>query len=310
MRAVETRLAYRELNHERLPHVVRFSGGRSSALMALRLACDGVLRRGRGDVVLFANTTAEHPGTYEFARRVCEEIENRTGVPCLWCEGCAVEAATRSGYTRLRTFRLVRREPAADDDDPRLPGYRSRGEAFEEMVSWARLPSRWRRMCTTELKVRPGHDLVAEWMHTKRGPALGGTSATSPGCRRAPSPTHPTSRSMRESTPRASNRTPQGCPTPHLRRSIKRPGTCYVASADCRTFADSPESRLTRPSRGPIGDTVSQQTQPPTPRPAQTSPPKSVTGYCTAARGATSWSVRNAPTALCCRHTLLRPSVL
>ena len=174
MSAVGTRLAYRELNHERLPHVVRFSGGRSSALMALRLACDGVLRHGRGDVVLFANTTAEHPGTYEFARTVCEEIESRTGVPCLWYEGCAVEVATRSGYTRLRTFRLVRREPAADDDDPRSPGYRSRGEAFEEMVSWARLPSRWRRMCTTELKVRPGHDLVAEWMYGGPGPARQG----------------------------------------------------------------------------------------------------------------------------------------
>ncbi|MCY4663903.1 MAG: hypothetical protein OXC00_04475, partial [Acidimicrobiaceae bacterium] len=51
MRAVETRLAYRELNHERLPHVVRFSGGRSSALMALRLACDGVLLRGAAAAV-------------------------------------------------------------------------------------------------------------------------------------------------------------------------------------------------------------------------------------------------------------------
>lgn len=172
--AVGAALAYREPSHERLPHVVRFSGGRSSALMALRLASDGVLQRDRGDVVLFANTTAEHPGTYEFARSVCDEIESRFGVPCLWYEGCAVEAATRSGYTRLRTFRLVRREPATDGDDPRWPGYRSRGEAFEEMVSWTRLPSRWRRMCTTELKVRPGHDLVAEWMFGGPGPARQG----------------------------------------------------------------------------------------------------------------------------------------
>ena len=167
-------LAYRDPNHERLPHVVRFSGGRSSALMTLRLASEGVLRHDRGDVVLFANTTAEHPGTYEFAQEVCEEIEGQFGVPCLWYEGCAVEAATRVGYTRSRTFRLVRRVPEADGDDPRWPGYRSRGEAFEEMVSWTRLPSRWRRMCTTELKVRPGHDLVAEWLFGGPGPARQG----------------------------------------------------------------------------------------------------------------------------------------
>ena len=167
-------LAYRESDHERLPHVVRFSGGRSSALMTLRLAADGVLQHGRGDVVLFANTTAEHPGTYAFARDVCEEIESRYGVPCLWYEGCAVETATRSGYTRVRTFKLVRRVPATDGDDPRRPGFRSHGEAFEEMVSWTRLPSRWRRMCTTELKVRPGHDLVAEWLFGGPGPARQG----------------------------------------------------------------------------------------------------------------------------------------
>lgn len=174
MSAVGATLAYRESLHERLPHVVRFSGGRSSALMTLQLASEGLLQQDRGDVVLFANTTAEHPGSYEFARNVCEEIESRFGVPCLWYERCAVEAATRSGYTRSQTFKLVRRVPAADGDDPRRPGYRSRGEAFEEMVSWTRLPSRWRRMCTTELKVRPGHDLVAEWLFGGPGPARQG----------------------------------------------------------------------------------------------------------------------------------------
>ncbi len=167
-------LLYRQPQHELLPHVVRFSGGRSSALMLLKLATDGLLKPERGDLVLFANTTAEHPGTYEFARSVCDEVEDRFGLPCLWYEGCAVEVATRFGYTRLRTFKLVKRVPAVADDEPHLPGYRSRGEAFEEMVSWTRLPSRWRRMCTTELKVRPGHDLFAEWMYGGPGPARQG----------------------------------------------------------------------------------------------------------------------------------------
>ena len=142
--------------------------------MTQQLAADGALRSDRGDVVLFANTTAEHPGTYEFAREVCEELETQFGIPCLWYEGCAVETATRTGYTRTRSYKLVRRTPATDDDDPRVPGYRMRGEAFEEMVSWARLPSRWRRMCTTELKVQPGHDLVSEWLFGGPGPAWQG----------------------------------------------------------------------------------------------------------------------------------------
>ena len=167
-------LNYRDPRHKELPHVIRFSGGRTSALMTLQLAADGLLRSDRGDVVLFANTTAEHPGTYEFASRVCDEIEDRFGIPCLWYEGCAVESATRTGYTRTRTYKLVRRTPARDDDDPRLPGYRSRGEAFEAMVSWSRLPSRWRRMCTTELKVQPGHALVMEWLAEGPGPAQQG----------------------------------------------------------------------------------------------------------------------------------------
>ncbi len=165
---------YREPKHKAFPHVVRFSGGRTSALMTLQLASEGMLRRDRGDVVLFANTTAEHPGTYEFAAQVCGEIESHFKVPCLWYEGCAVESATRTGYTRTRTYKLVTRQPATADDDPRIPGYRSRGEAFEEMVSWSRLPSRWRRMCTTELKVKPGHELAAEWLYGGPGPARQG----------------------------------------------------------------------------------------------------------------------------------------
>lgn len=167
-------LVYRDRLHQCLPHVVRFSGGRSSALMLLELANAGVLRPDRGDIVLFANTTAEHPGTYEFARSVCEEVESDFGVPCFWYEGCTVETATRFGYTRVRTFKLVKRVPADDSDDPSQPGYRWRGEAFEEMASWSRLPSRWRRMCTTELKVQPGHDLISEWLWGGPGPARQG----------------------------------------------------------------------------------------------------------------------------------------
>ena len=39
-------------------------------MMTFHLADSGVLRPERGDVVQFGITSAEHPGTYEFARTV------------------------------------------------------------------------------------------------------------------------------------------------------------------------------------------------------------------------------------------------
>ena len=149
-------------------------------MMALQCAEAGLLRAARGDVVLFANTTAEHPGTYDFAARVSDEIEGRFGIPCLWYEGCTVETAVRSGYTRTRSYRLVARRPARPDDAPAVPGYRHGGEAFEEMVAWGRLPSRWRRICTTELKVQPGNLLVSEWLSGGPGPARRGHHGDEP----------------------------------------------------------------------------------------------------------------------------------
>ena len=140
-------------------------------MMVLALAEAGGLCPERGDVVLFANTTAEHPGTYDFAAAVCAEVEGRFGVPTFWYEGRTVETATRAGYTRTRSYQLVTRTRSEPDDDPACPGFRSGGEAFEEMASWSRLPSRWRRLCTTELKVQPGNELVSEWLTLGPGPA-------------------------------------------------------------------------------------------------------------------------------------------
>ncbi|MDE0393935.1 MAG: hypothetical protein OYK82_04055 [Gammaproteobacteria bacterium] len=54
-------------DHEHLPHVLKFSGGRASATLAFLLAGGGLLRPERGDVILFARTSAEHPATYNFA---------------------------------------------------------------------------------------------------------------------------------------------------------------------------------------------------------------------------------------------------
>ena len=103
-------MRYYDPHHRSLPHVVKFSGGRSSAALVLEMAAAGGLSAERGDVVLFANTSAEHPRTYEFAARCCEEIERDYGLPCFWYEFCTVEDAYRGVYRRRLSYRLVRRQ--------------------------------------------------------------------------------------------------------------------------------------------------------------------------------------------------------
>ena len=165
-------IAYRTPEHEALPHVVRFSGGRSSAAMAFLLSEAGLLRPDRGDVVLFANTTAEHPGTYAFARECKRRLEHDFGLPVLWYEFCTVEDVSRGMYARRASYRLVR--PEAAEDDPQR-GYHSRGEAFEEMLSYqGMLPNPLTRSCTAKLKLYPAHGLLAEWFGTGEGPRHAG----------------------------------------------------------------------------------------------------------------------------------------
>jgi hypothetical protein len=158
-----------------LPHIVKFSGGRSSAAMVLSLARSGVLNPDRGDLVLFANTTAEHPATYEFTARVCDELEARHAIPCLWYEFCTVEESTKAGWSRRPSYRLVRRTRATPTDDPAVPGYSDDGCAFEELASLKRmLPNRSLRFCTQFLKVLPGIRLISEWLGGGPGPAATG----------------------------------------------------------------------------------------------------------------------------------------
>lgn len=160
-------LRYRDPRHEFLPHVVKFSGGRSSAALVLEMAAAGTLAAERGDVVLFANTSAEHPRTYEFAARCCDEIERDYGLPCFWYEFCTVEDAYRGVYRRRLSYRLVTRRPVEDDPN----GYRSRGETFEELLSFqGMLPNPHSRSCTAKLKLYPAHLLLAEWLGGTAGP--------------------------------------------------------------------------------------------------------------------------------------------
>ncbi len=136
--------------------------------MVLRLAERGHLKPERGDVVLFANTSAEHPGTYDFTAKCTELLEQEYALPVFWYEFCTVEDAVGGVYKRKRTYRLVK--PVPIEDDPH--GYRSRGEVFEEMLSFqSMLPNPHSRSCTAKLKLHPGHALLAEWFSNSDGPA-------------------------------------------------------------------------------------------------------------------------------------------
>lgn len=164
-------LRYRMPGYDTLPHVVKFSGGRSSAALAFELAEQGALDPKRGDVILFANTSAEHPGTYEFTAECKRRLEHDYGLPFLWFEFCTVERAVRGKYARGLSYRLVRPVPVEDDPD----GYRSKGEVFEEMLSYqGMLPNPHSRSCTAKMKLYPSHLLLAEWLGTSEGPAHDG----------------------------------------------------------------------------------------------------------------------------------------
>ena len=154
-----------------MPHILSFSGGRSSAALAFMAAEEGLLRPERGDLLLFANTSAEHPGTYEFAAECKQRIEREHGLPFLWFEFCTVEDAWRGEYRRRESYRLVRPVPVEDDPD----GFRSGGEAFEEMLSFqGMLPNPHSRTCTAKLKLYPSHKLLADWLGGTLGPRYAG----------------------------------------------------------------------------------------------------------------------------------------
>ena len=171
-RALKLRsINYRTPDHEELSHVLSFSGGRSSAGLAFMAAEEGLLRPERGDLILFANTSAEHPGTYEFAARCKQRLEDDFGLPCLWVEFCTVEDAWRGEYRRKASYRLVK--PVPVEDDPF--GFRSSGELFEELVCLQGiLPNPHSRTCTAKLKLYPSHELLAEWLGRVTGPAHSG----------------------------------------------------------------------------------------------------------------------------------------
>ena len=169
-------LRYRARTHRHLPHVVKFSGGRSSAMLLFTLLENQILKAERGDVVVFNNTSCEHPETYRFAAECRKRTEKNYGIPFFFIEFQTYEDARQGEWRRLPSYRLVNDRPVSDENPA---GFHWRGEVFEEVVSHkAYLPSPYRRVCTTDLKLEPTREFLADWLAAKPGIDALGHGAT------------------------------------------------------------------------------------------------------------------------------------
>ena len=168
--------------HEELPHVVKFSGGRTSGYMLFSLLNSGILSAARGDVVLFNNTSAEHPATYDFVARCKEIVEQRYGIPFFMLEYQTYEEQSKKGdrVVRKPTFRMVNAAPKTENN---TFGYAWRGEVFEEHMSHrGGVPSQLQRSCTVSMKLEPTHTFLLSWLTRELtlchlGPPSGSLSA-------------------------------------------------------------------------------------------------------------------------------------
>ncbi len=158
---------YEAKSHKEFPHVVKFSGGRTSGMMLFTLLESGLLNAGRGDVIVFNNTGAEHPKTYEFVRKCKEIVEEKYGIPFFWVEFQTYEDARSGEYKRLPSFRLVNSR-AFSEENP--DGYKWRGEIFEELLSLKGfVPTFFQRICTKNLKLETTRYFLKEWLAGKEG---------------------------------------------------------------------------------------------------------------------------------------------
>ena len=156
---------YRAKKHSSLPHVVKFSGGRSSGMLLFTLLENGLLNSDRGDVIVFNNTSAEHPDTYRFVRN-CMRTARHYGIPFFQVEFQTYEDARQGEWTRLPTYRLVNDRPILAEN---CEGFHWRGEVYEELLSWAGyVPNQFNRVCTKHLKLDVTRNFLKNWLASKR----------------------------------------------------------------------------------------------------------------------------------------------
>jgi 3'-phosphoadenosine 5'-phosphosulfate sulfotransferase (PAPS reductase)/FAD synthetase len=150
------------------PHIVKFSGGRSSAMMLINLLENKKLNPKRGDVIIFNNTSAEHSATYNFTRRIKKIAEEQYNIPFFWIEYQTYEDSNNTyQWTRKPSYRLVNDKPYSQKN---LNGYRYKGEIFEEMISLGGfLPSMVSRICTISMKIFITNAFLSDWFAQKQG---------------------------------------------------------------------------------------------------------------------------------------------
>lgn len=156
---------YVDDNHANLPHIVKFSGGRSSGMLLFSMLEKGMLNADRGDIVIFNNTSAEHEETYKFVVRCKKECEEKYGIPFFMLEFQTYEDSQKGIYDRFSTYKLVNDKPYSDENPD---GYHHKGEVFEELISWkAYLPTTLQRTCTKEMKMYTTHKFLKDWFSSK-----------------------------------------------------------------------------------------------------------------------------------------------
>ena len=172
---------YRDKHHFQLPHVIKFSGGRSSGMLLFTLLENKILNPERGDIIIFNNTSCEHPYTYDFVRE-CKSVSTQYGIPFFIVEFQTYEDARKGEWTRLPSYRLVNEHPRGKDN---LDGFHWKGEVFEELMSWTGfVPNQFRRICTANMKLEATRHFLRDWLAFKDAiPRLGhfGSAARSDG---------------------------------------------------------------------------------------------------------------------------------
>ena len=151
---------YRAKEHIDLPHVVKFSGGRSSGLLMFTLLENGFLKRERGDVVVFNNTSCEHPETYRFVAE-CKKRVEEYGIPFFMIQFQTFEDARQGEWKRLASYRMVNEKPFSEENPS---GFQWKGEVFEETLSnKSYLPNQFSRVCTQSLKIETTRQFLRDW---------------------------------------------------------------------------------------------------------------------------------------------------
>ncbi len=155
---------YERKFHKNIPHIVKFSGGRSSGMLLPILLENRILDPQRGDVVVFNNTSAEHPATYKFVAK-CKKMTEEYGMPFFWIEFQTYEDYVNGVWTRIPTYKLVNSKPFSDKNPH---GYKSHGEVFEEMLSLqSYVPNLHRRTCTAMMKIQATRNFLRDWFALK-----------------------------------------------------------------------------------------------------------------------------------------------